>query len=439
MAGAVAGLLSLTVAVIVLAGVLGGAVADRPDRRRLRGREARPRGPHRAHPVPRRRPARRVGVVPRDPQQPPPVLPVLRRAGGVEPGDDRARSSGSAGALDLDRLAIVLAWASVAGSALQVAVQLPIVLRLLRAFTPSLDVTSVARPRRHPQLLAGALQPRRRADQRLHRPVRRQPAADRRGHRPGQRAAALHAAGQPVRHVGVGGRAAGDVAGGRRGGGGGGAPARRGSPAASSRWRSSSSRRRWRSPRSATWWRARSCRPAASATKTRCTCGASWRGRRSACSRPRSRGSTRRRSGRCATRARRCATRWCAWRSPRCSGTMAALVAAGAARDRPRGGARPALTAFSGAGGVRRVPAAAPRAVAPRRRGGPAPPVPGAAVARRGGRRGGGVAREAGAATRRAARARRSRRSPRSVSPISGSARRSASRRPGASGPGSPG
>ena len=64
----------------------GGAVADRSDRARLRGREARTRGPHRAHPVSRRRPARDVGVVPRDSQQPPPVLPVLRRAGGVEPG-----------------------------------------------------------------------------------------------------------------------------------------------------------------------------------------------------------------------------------------------------------------------------------------------------------------------------------------------------------------
>jgi putative peptidoglycan lipid II flippase len=49
---------------------------------------------------------------------------------------------GLGGRMDLDRLAIVLAWASVGGSALQVAVQLPIVLRLLHAFTPSLDATS---------------------------------------------------------------------------------------------------------------------------------------------------------------------------------------------------------------------------------------------------------------------------------------------------------
>ena len=66
------------------------------------------------------------------------------------------------------------------------------------------------------QLRAGVHQPRRRAGERLHRRAAREPAADRRRHRPGERAAALHAAGQPVRHVGVGGGAAGDVGRGRR-------------------------------------------------------------------------------------------------------------------------------------------------------------------------------------------------------------------------------
>jgi putative peptidoglycan lipid II flippase len=46
------------------------------------------------------------------------------------------------GRADLDRLAIILAWASVAGSALQVAVQVPTVSRLLSRFRPSLDVRS---------------------------------------------------------------------------------------------------------------------------------------------------------------------------------------------------------------------------------------------------------------------------------------------------------
>jgi len=43
---------------------------------------------------------------------------------------------------DLDHLAIILAWASVAGSALQVAVQLPTVSKVLSRFRPSLDAGS---------------------------------------------------------------------------------------------------------------------------------------------------------------------------------------------------------------------------------------------------------------------------------------------------------
>ena len=46
------------------------------------------------------------------------------------------------GRADLGRLAIVLAWASVAGSALQVAVQLPTVLAVMSRFRPSFDVRS---------------------------------------------------------------------------------------------------------------------------------------------------------------------------------------------------------------------------------------------------------------------------------------------------------
>jgi putative peptidoglycan lipid II flippase len=50
--------------------------------------------------------------------------------------------AGFGGRMELDRLAIVLAWASVGGSALQVLVQLPTISRLLGAFRPSLDTTS---------------------------------------------------------------------------------------------------------------------------------------------------------------------------------------------------------------------------------------------------------------------------------------------------------
>ncbi len=76
----------------------------------------------------------------------------------------------------------------------------------------SLDTTSAHVRTIVAQLRAGVRQPRRRAGQRLHRSAARQPAADRRGHRPAERVDALHAAGEPVRHVGVGGGTAGDVA-----------------------------------------------------------------------------------------------------------------------------------------------------------------------------------------------------------------------------------
>jgi putative peptidoglycan lipid II flippase len=46
------------------------------------------------------------------------------------------------GRTDLGRLAGILAWASVAGSALQVAVQLPTVLKMISHFRPSLDTSS---------------------------------------------------------------------------------------------------------------------------------------------------------------------------------------------------------------------------------------------------------------------------------------------------------
>ncbi len=62
-----------------------------------------------------------------------------------------------------------------------------------------------------PKLRAGICQPGRGADQRIHRRVARQPAAHRRGNGFDQRAAHLRFAGQSVRHVGLGGRAARDV------------------------------------------------------------------------------------------------------------------------------------------------------------------------------------------------------------------------------------
>ena len=149
-------------------------------------------------------------------------------------------------------LAVLLAWGSVAGSALQFAVQLPAVLRVAPDLRFALDIGVGARADGRPQLRPGVHQPRRRADQRLHRHDARELAADgRRRRRCSNAQTAVHAAGQPVRHVGVGRRAAGDV--GRRGddrrqrG-----AAARGSTPACARSRSSSCRRRWRFSRSAT-------------------------------------------------------------------------------------------------------------------------------------------------------------------------------------------
>ena len=107
------------------------------------------------------------------------------------------------------------------------------------------------------ELRPGVRRPRRRPDQRLRRHRAREPAAHRRGRRALLRPGALHAAGEPVRHVGLGGGAAGD--GERRG-----RPRPSGPPTCASgstpgcgRSRSSSCPRRWPSWRWATWWRAR--------------------------------------------------------------------------------------------------------------------------------------------------------------------------------------
>jgi peptidoglycan biosynthesis protein MviN/MurJ (putative lipid II flippase) len=132
------------------------------------------------------------------------------------------------GQTTLPRLAVLLAWGSVAGSALQFAVQVPVVLRVapdLRfglgilwrgAFSPADAALKGPRHTSHVHIVTrnfvpGVHQPGRRPGERLHRRAAGKPAADRCGHRAVQRAAALHAAGEPVRHVDRGGGAAGDV------------------------------------------------------------------------------------------------------------------------------------------------------------------------------------------------------------------------------------
>ena len=95
-AAAVAALLALTVSVLVLAGVLLAPWLIDRHRSGLRGREARGHHPAGADSLPGRGTAGALRLVSRRAQQPPAVLPLLRRAGGLEPGDHRgaARQGG---------------------------------------------------------------------------------------------------------------------------------------------------------------------------------------------------------------------------------------------------------------------------------------------------------------------------------------------------------
>ena len=115
-------------------------------------------------------------------------------------------------------LAEMAAWASVAGSLLQFGIQLPAVLRLRGARRPASLRPGPRGARDARQLLAGLRGTGGCADQRLRGHPDRQPAADRRRGRRLLRAGALHPAGEPLRHVGLGGGAAGHGGRHRRGG-----------------------------------------------------------------------------------------------------------------------------------------------------------------------------------------------------------------------------
>ncbi len=114
-----------------------------------------------------------------------------------------------------DGLAIAISWGSVVGSALQIAVQVPQTLALLRKHR--IDFARVAAPLRAvfhnltPVVISRGVV--KLSD--LRRQPAREPAADRRRRRAQLRPAAVHAADQPVRLFGRGVRVAGDVARGR--------------------------------------------------------------------------------------------------------------------------------------------------------------------------------------------------------------------------------
>ena len=113
-------------------------------------------------------------------------------------------------------LAEVAAWGSVVGSLLQFGIQLPTVLGLARRAAVGTAVRW-SRAAGGQELRAGVRGTRRRADQRVCGHAAREPASDRCGRGGVLRAGAVHAAGESLRHVGVGGGAAGDVERGRDG------------------------------------------------------------------------------------------------------------------------------------------------------------------------------------------------------------------------------
>ena len=167
-----------------------------------------PAGPH---PLSGRRAAGPLGLVPRRPQQPPALLPQLRRAGALEPRDHREprRVRAAAGSsTGWRRSPPGGRWRAACCSSASSS-------RRSRGCSRASGRASCAAPPQvragAPQLRAGVRRPGRGADQRLRRHRAREPAADRRRGRSLVRAGALHAAGEPVRHVGLGGRAAGDV------------------------------------------------------------------------------------------------------------------------------------------------------------------------------------------------------------------------------------
>ena len=130
----------------------------------------------------------------------------------MEPRDHRAALIAFGSGTPAYRLAEIAAWGSVRRAA---CCSSPCSCPRCSACSTGSGPGSLAARRRcargAAQLRAGVRGPRRGADQRLRGHRAREPAADRRGGGALLRAGALHAAGEPVRDVGLGGGAAGDV------------------------------------------------------------------------------------------------------------------------------------------------------------------------------------------------------------------------------------
>ena len=127
-AGAVASALALTVSVIVLVGVLVTPVFIDAIAPGFSGESVRTSRFKLPGFISRRRLVRNVRAVPRRIEQTPSRPAFIHGPCHVECRNDRR--SGIGGKFPLPRLAIILAWGSVAGAALQFVVQLPVVFRI---------------------------------------------------------------------------------------------------------------------------------------------------------------------------------------------------------------------------------------------------------------------------------------------------------------------
>ena len=294
-AGAVGALLALVVAILVLVRRARDAAADRRHCAGIHRREARADHPARSHPLPGRGAARAVRLVPRRPEQPPPVPAVVCRAGDVERRDDRdARRSSAprprcrgspccwrgdrssaASCSSRCRCRSCCASRRICGSR---STSHPRHVRIVaRNFVPVFISRGVVQVSAYIDALLASLLPTGAVTGIANAQLLYTLPVSLFG-------MSVAAAELPT----MSGEASADAQGYellRR-------AARRAAFGAS---RSSSCRRRWRFSRSATCWSPRCCRRDASVTRTPSTSGASSRARRSGCSRRRSGGSTPRR------------------------------------------------------------------------------------------------------------------------------------------------
>jgi len=209
-AGAVAALLALSTSILVLIGVLATPYLIDAIAPGFSGDKRETDDTSGANPVSRGGAACTFRVVPRNSEQPSALLSFLHRARDLECGHDR-HDVGFGGRYAQFPLAEVLSWGSVIGSALQVIVQLPVVLRLLRGLHLSFAFHLEKRAHGRSEFFSRVRKPRRRADQRVRGCAAGEFAAYRRRCGAGLCTDAIYLARQLVWNVSLRGGTSGDV------------------------------------------------------------------------------------------------------------------------------------------------------------------------------------------------------------------------------------